>query len=46
VPALDRVASILDANSVGFTSTGEAIRVCPEEAFGVAIEFVARPEGK
>ncbi len=46
VPALDRVAGILDANSVGFTSTDEAIRVHPEEAFGVAIEFAARPGGK
>lgn len=46
VPALDGVAGILDANSVGFTSTDEAIRVHPEEAFGVAIEFAARPGGK
>ncbi len=46
VPALDRVAGILDANSVGFTSTDEAIRVHPAEACGVAIEFAARPGGK
>ena len=46
VPALDGVADILDANGVGFTSTDEAIRIHPEEAFGVAIEFTARPGGK
>jgi hypothetical protein len=46
VSALDRVAGILDANSVGFTSTGDVIRIHPEEAFGVAIEFAARSGGK
>ena len=39
VPALERVAEILDSNGVPFTFTEGAIRIRPEEAFGIAIEF-------